>query len=68
MVVNRLTVIATILSPSVLVSGLFGMNVPVPGQDSGSLWWFFGIVGCMIILTLIIIVIVFARMRRKKQQ
>lgn len=28
-----------------LVTGLWGMNVPVPGRDSASLGWFFGIVG-----------------------
>lgn len=42
---GKVTVIATILVPLNLICGLFGMNVPVPGQESGSLGWFFGILG-----------------------
>ncbi|KAF2181858.1 cora-domain-containing protein [Zopfia rhizophila CBS 207.26] len=42
---GKVTVIATILVPLNLICGLFGMNVHVPGQDSGSLAWFFGILG-----------------------
>jgi magnesium transporter len=42
---GKVTVIATILVPLNLICGLFGMNVPVPGQESGTLAWFFGIVG-----------------------
>lgn len=42
---GKVTVIATILVPLNLICGLFGMNVTVPGQDSGSLGWFFGILG-----------------------
>jgi magnesium transporter len=42
---QKVTVIATILVPLNLICGLFGMNVTVPGQDSGSLGWFFGILG-----------------------
>jgi magnesium transporter len=42
---GKITVIATILVPMNLVAGLFGMNVPVPGADSGGLGWWFGIVG-----------------------
>lgn len=44
-VLGKITVIATILVPLNLVCGLFGMNVPVPGQASGELYWFFGILG-----------------------
>jgi magnesium transporter len=40
------------LSPMNLVTGLWGMNVIVPGQvateNSHSLNWFFGIVGCLL--------------------
>jgi magnesium transporter len=43
---GKVTVIATILVPLNLICGLFGMNVPVPGGESGgSLAWFFGILG-----------------------
>lgn len=44
-VLSKITVLATILVPLNLVCGLFGMNVPVPGHDTTSLAWFFGIVG-----------------------
>ncbi|KAF2747776.1 magnesium transporter ALR1 [Sporormia fimetaria CBS 119925] len=42
---GKVTVIATILVPLNLICGLFGMNVPVPGMNSNSLGWFFGILG-----------------------
>jgi len=40
---SRLTVLGTILVPMNLVTGLFGMNVLVPGQyeDNPTLKWFF---------------------------
>jgi len=44
-VLSKITLIATILVPLNLICGLFGMNVPVPGKDSGGLGWFFGIIG-----------------------
>lgn len=44
-VLGKITIIATLLVPMNLVTGLFGMNVPVPGGVTpGALWWFFGIV------------------------
>jgi magnesium transporter len=42
---GKVTVIATILVPLNLITGLFGMNVHIPGQNTESLAWFFGIVG-----------------------
>lgn len=37
-----------------LVTGLWGMNVKVPGQDvDDNLHWFFSIVGCLIGFALI---------------
>ena len=53
-VLSKVTLIATMLVPMNLICGLFGMNVPVPGQNSDGLGWFFGIVGviaCVIILS-----------------
>lgn len=41
----KITVIATILVPLNLITGLFGMNVPVPGRATEGLQWFGGIVG-----------------------
>ncbi|KAK6008602.1 hypothetical protein QM012_000505 [Aureobasidium pullulans] len=46
---SRVTVLATILVPLNLVTGLFGMNVRVPGMDGPNLAWWFGIVGFMVI-------------------
>ena len=42
---SKVTVLATIFVPCHLVTGMFGMNVQVPGQDAEGLYWFFGIVG-----------------------
>ena len=44
-VLSKITLLATVLVPLNLICGLFGMNVPVPGKDSGGLGWFFGIIG-----------------------
>lgn len=40
-VVGRLTVFATLIMPMGLVTGLWGMNVKVPGRDQNDLVWFF---------------------------
>ncbi|KAJ5691879.1 hypothetical protein N7462_001302 [Penicillium macrosclerotiorum] len=42
---SKVTMLATIFVPCHLVTGMFGMNVYVPGQDTPGLSWFFGIVG-----------------------
>ncbi|GME45853.1 Family metal ion transporter [Neofusicoccum parvum] len=54
---GKITVIATILVPLNLICGLFGMNVPVPGLDSGTLGWFFGILGvmCAFVVTCLVV-------------
>ncbi|KAL9099194.1 MAG: hypothetical protein Q9163_005270 [Psora crenata] len=44
-VLSKITLLASILVPLNLISGLFGMNVPVPGKNSDGLGWFFGIIG-----------------------
>lgn len=53
-VVAKLTAIASILLPMNVITGLWGMNVRVPGQSSGEpdepLSWFFGILCGMTIL------------------
>ena len=56
---GKVTLVATILVPLNLVTGLFGMNVTIPGQDTGSLNWFFGIMS--IILAMVIIAITVAK-------
>lgn len=50
---SQVTLIGTLLLPLNLVTGLFGMNVTVPGQDQGGLQWFFGILGVMVCIILI---------------
>ncbi|KAK8203128.1 hypothetical protein M8818_005353 [Zalaria obscura] len=50
---GKVTLIATILVPLNLIAGLFGMNVPVPGRESDSLGWFFGIVGVILFFTMV---------------
>lgn len=50
--VMRMTLLASILVPLNVITGLWGMNVRVPGQDTDSLGWFFSIVCSMIFLIL----------------
>ncbi|GAA5835420.1 hypothetical protein JCM9279_004536 [Rhodotorula babjevae] len=47
-VLSKLTALGTVLIPMNLVTGLWGMNVHVPGEGVDGLGWFFGIVGCLI--------------------
>ncbi|GAA6000979.1 hypothetical protein JCM10207_007354 [Rhodosporidiobolus poonsookiae] len=51
-VLSKLTALGTVLIPMNLVTGLWGMNVHVPGQDVENLHWFFGIVGCLVAFAL----------------
>jgi magnesium transporter len=45
---SKLTLFTVIIVPMNIVTGLWGMNVPVPGRDTTDLAWFFGIVGCIL--------------------
>ena len=45
---GRLTLFTVIIVPMNVVTGLWGMNVPVPGRETEDLGWFFGIVGVII--------------------
>lgn len=51
---GRMTVIGTILLPLNVITGLFGMNVRVPGEGGSNLGWFFGIIGVMIVFVICI--------------
>ncbi|GAA5833270.1 hypothetical protein JCM11251_005190 [Rhodosporidiobolus azoricus] len=55
-VLSKLTALGTVLIPMNLVTGLWGMNVQVPGQGdlpgNDNLRWFFGIVGCLVAFAL----------------
>ena len=46
---TKITVLASIIVPLNIVTGLFGMNVNVPGKNDGGLGWFFGIIGVMVV-------------------
>lgn len=46
-VLSKLTALGTILIPMNLVTGLWGMNVHVPGQDVPGYAWFAGILACL---------------------
>lgn len=39
-VLGKLTVLGTIVLPMNIITGMWGMNVPVPGQDSDNSMWF----------------------------
>ena len=39
-VLGKLTVLGTIVLPMNIVTGMWGMNVLVPGQDADNLTWF----------------------------
>jgi magnesium transporter len=44
-VLGKLTVLGTIVLPMNIVTGLFGCNFKVPGQEINSLDWFWGTTG-----------------------
>lgn len=48
-VLGKLTVLGTIVLPMNIVTGMWGMNVLVPGQDIDSLWWFWGITAFLVL-------------------
>lgn len=39
-VLGKLTVLGTIVLPMNIITGMWGMNVLVPGQDVDNLYWF----------------------------
>ncbi|KAK5052102.1 hypothetical protein LTR84_002906 [Exophiala bonariae] len=53
----RITVLATMLVPLNLITGLFGMNVHVPGEGGSDLKWFFGIVGMILAFVTIALIV-----------
>ncbi|OZJ02037.1 hypothetical protein BZG36_05079 [Bifiguratus adelaidae] len=52
-VVGRLSVFATIIVPLNIITGLWGMNVAVPGRYNEDYTWFFWIVGIMFVFAVI---------------
>ena len=54
-VMKVLTVITTIFMPLTLVTGLYGMNVPLPhfpGGEAAQFWWLFGLMIAVVIVML----------------
>ncbi|KAJ3347497.1 CorA metal ion transporter [Entophlyctis luteolus] len=51
-VVMRMTALASILVPLNVITGLWGMNVQVPGEEDEGLMWFTGIVVVMALVAL----------------
>ncbi|KAF5322596.1 hypothetical protein D9619_000538 [Psilocybe cf. subviscida] len=51
-VLSKLTALGTILIPMNLVTGLWGMNVHVPGQDVPGFAWFISIIACLAVFAL----------------
>lgn len=47
-ILGNVTLIGTLFLPLNVITGLFGMNVRIPGQDGSNLNWFFGILGFML--------------------
>jgi magnesium transporter len=54
-VMKVLTVVSTIFMPLTLVSGIWGMNIPLPrfpGSDAAQFWWLFGIMATVVVVML----------------
>ena len=52
-VLGKLTVLGTIVLPMNIVTGMWGMNVLVPGQNVNDLSWFWSITAGLILFGLI---------------
>lgn len=52
-VLSKLTALGTVLIPMNLVTGLWGMNVHVPGQEAEGYVWFSSIIACLAAFALI---------------
>jgi magnesium transporter len=54
-VMKVLTVVSTIFMPITFLSGLYGMNVPIPhfpGGEAAQFWWLFGIMVAIVVFML----------------
>lgn len=49
-VLSKLTALGTVIVPMNVITGLWGMNVHVPGQDVENLHWFGGICAVMVVI------------------
>lgn len=55
-VLGKVTILGTVLVPMNLITGLFGMNVHVPGQNVDNLRWFFVILGLVLFLIVTLLI------------
>jgi magnesium transporter len=56
-IMKVLTVLTTIFMPLTLLSGLWGMNIPLPrfpGTDSEQFWWLVGIMSAIVVMMLVL--------------
>lgn len=65
-ILGNVTMIGTMFLPLNVITGLFGMNVNVPGQEKNN--WFYGILGSMILLSIVSFVGVKFWLRRMEAQ
>ncbi|KAF9977102.1 putative ubiquinone biosynthesis monooxygenase [Actinomortierella ambigua] len=60
-IMGKLTFFASLIVPMTLISGLWGMNITVPGQPVGdaptSLDWFFGLLGFMALYCVLALIV-----------
>ena len=52
-VLGKITILGTVVLPMNIITGLWGMNVLVPGQETESLVWFISITTIMVVLAYI---------------
>jgi magnesium transporter len=66
---TKMTVLASVLVPLNIITGLWGMNVHVPGQDdTESFSWFFGIIlGMIFVSSATAILIWFLKIKEKRK-
>lgn len=64
-ILGNVTLIGTLLLPLNLITGLFGMNVKVPGMNKDN--WFYGILGVMILLVIVMFIAVKLWLKRTER-
>lgn len=56
-VMKKFNAMATIVLPMTVITGMWGMNVPVPGQlgatEPPNLAWFFGITAALVLFAIV---------------
>ncbi|EJD48481.1 magnesium transporter [Auricularia subglabra TFB-10046 SS5] len=63
-VLSKLTALGTVLVPMNLITGLWGMNVHVPGENAEGYAWFGGIIGGLIAFAMVGSYLTYTLMRR----